>query len=64
MGRAITVGAAPLGPIARSDSRRQVVKRLAELLYEAKGRGGQLVVFPDLALTTFFPRWFMAGARA
>ena len=26
---------------------------------EAKARGSDLVVFPELALTTFFPRWWM-----
>ncbi len=29
------------------------------LLREAKGRGAELVVFPELALTTFFPRWYL-----
>jgi len=59
MARMITVGAAQLGPIARSESRGQVVKRLLGLLGEAHGRGCDLVVFPELALTTFFPRWWM-----
>jgi predicted amidohydrolase len=55
----ITVGAAQLGPIARVDSRGAVVKRLLAHLHEAKARGCDLVVFPELALTTFFPRWWM-----
>jgi N-carbamoyl-D-amino-acid hydrolase len=59
MARMITVGAAQLGPIARHESRSQVVKRLLALLAEAHGRGADLVVFPELALTTFFPRWWM-----
>jgi predicted amidohydrolase len=29
------------------------------MMREASGRGASLVVFPELALTTFFPRWFM-----
>jgi predicted amidohydrolase len=53
------VGAAQLGPIARAESRGEVVKRLLALLHDAKGRGCELVVFPELALTTFFPRWWM-----
>jgi len=57
--RVITVGAAQLGPIQRADSRPQVVKRLLELLHQAKAHGCDLVVFPELALTTFFPRWWM-----
>ena len=59
MARVITVGAAQLGPIARSESRGLVVKRLLDLLGQAQGRGCDLVVFPELALTTFFPRWWM-----
>jgi predicted amidohydrolase len=55
----ITVGAAQLGPIQRADARPQVVKRLLELLHQAKAHGCDLVVFPELALTTFFPRWWM-----
>ena len=47
-----------MGPIARDDGREQVVKRLVSLLHEASEQGCELVVFPELALTTFFPRWF------
>jgi len=57
--RLVTVGAAQLGPIQRADARPQVVKRLVELLHQAKAHGCDLVVFPELALTTFFPRWWM-----
>ena len=59
MARIITVGAAQLGPIARSQTRSQVVDRMLALMNAAKGNGCDLVVFPELALTTFFPRWFM-----
>lgn len=58
MSRIITVGAAQLGPIARSDTRTQVVERMLALMHEAKGNGCDFVVFPELALTTFFPRWY------
>jgi N-carbamoyl-D-amino-acid hydrolase len=57
--RNITVAAAQMGPIARSESRDEVVVRLLALLEEAASRGSELVVFPELALTTFFPRWFI-----
>ena len=60
MARIVTVGAAQLGPIQRADSRQAVVARLIELMREAHGKGARLVVFPELALTTFFPRWYMA----
>jgi hypothetical protein len=57
--RAITVGAAQLGPIGRREQRGAVVKRLLDLLAQAHVQGCELVVFPELALTTFFPRWWM-----
>ncbi|MGA0330701.1 MAG: N-carbamoyl-D-amino-acid hydrolase [Ilumatobacteraceae bacterium] len=56
--RPVGVGAAQLGPIQRDDSRDEVVARLIELLHQAHRRGVELVVYPELALTTFFPRWF------
>ena len=59
MERFLTVAGGQLGPIARNESRQQVVSRLLELMHEAKARGSDIVVFPELALTTFFPRWWM-----
>ncbi|MEE8535085.1 MAG: N-carbamoyl-D-amino-acid hydrolase, partial [Kiloniellales bacterium] len=59
MSRTVKVGAAQLGPIARSESRAEVVARLLELMRQAKSAGCELVVYPELALTTFFPRWLM-----
>lgn len=57
-GRIVRVGAGQLGPIARDESRAHVVKRLTALLEKAADRGVRLVAFPELALTTFFPRWY------
>ena len=57
--RTIVVGAAQLGPVQRTDDRTSVVSRMITLLHEASSRGCDLVVFPELALTTFFPRWFL-----
>ncbi|MFQ5483541.1 MAG: nitrilase-related carbon-nitrogen hydrolase, partial [Nitrospinaceae bacterium] len=59
MARMLTVGAAQLGPISREEPRAAVVDRLIALLAQAGGKGCRLVVFPELALTTFFPRWYM-----
>jgi len=59
MSRLLNVAAAQLGPIQREDSRAIVVKRLIDLLRQAYSRKAELVVFPELALTTFFPRWFV-----
>lgn len=58
MTRIVTVGAAQLGPISRTETRSQVVQRLIALLTLGKQHGCDLVVFPELALTTFFPRWY------
>ncbi|MBD3898244.1 N-carbamoyl-D-amino-acid hydrolase [Halomonas sp. ML-15] len=63
MSRKVIVGAAQLGPIARQETRRQetrrqAVARMIALMRQAHARGVQLVVFPELALTTFFPRWY------
>ncbi|UGV28260.1 N-carbamoyl-D-amino-acid hydrolase [Rhodopseudomonas boonkerdii] len=57
--RVINVAAAQLGPIQRAEGRDQVVKRMLALMDEAKSRGADLIVYPELALTTFFPRWYV-----
>jgi predicted amidohydrolase len=59
MARIVTVGAAQLGPINRSDSREAVVARMLALLAKAAESACDLVVYPELALTTFFPRWYL-----
>ena len=59
MSRIITVGAAQLGPIQKEHTRASAVERLIALLRQASSNGCDLVVFPELALTTFFPRWFV-----
>lgn len=59
MSRTVVVGAAQLGPIEAEHTRAEVVERLLVLLRDGAARGCDLVVFPELALTTFFPRWFV-----
>ncbi|MGI9501899.1 MAG: N-carbamoyl-D-amino-acid hydrolase [Geminicoccaceae bacterium] len=58
MSRVLTIAAAQMGPIARDETRASAVARMLAMLREAKGRGADLLVFPELALTTFFPRWW------
>ncbi len=58
MSRVITVGAAQLGPIEAEHTRADVIERLLVLLRQGAERGCDLVSFPELALTTFFPRWY------
>ncbi len=59
MSRVLTVAAAQMGPVARDETRETVVERLLAMLRKAAGHGAELVVFPELALTTFFPRWWL-----
>jgi N-carbamoyl-D-amino-acid hydrolase len=57
--RIVNVAAAQMGPIQKAESREAVVKRMLALMDEAKTKGADLIVYPELALTTFFPRWYM-----
>ncbi|MBB94829.1 MAG: N-carbamoyl-D-amino-acid hydrolase [Rhodobacteraceae bacterium] len=57
--REIVIGAAQMGPIQKADTREAVVARMIALLDQAAEKGCDLVVFPELTLTTFFPRWWM-----
>jgi len=59
MSRLLTVAAAQMGPIRKEENRESAVTRLCAMMQEASDRGAKLVVFPELALTTFFPRWFI-----
>jgi predicted amidohydrolase len=57
--RSLTIGAGQLGPITRDEPRPLVVERLLERLRRASDRGCDLIACPELALTTFFPRWYV-----
>jgi len=59
MPRPLTIAAGQLGPISRRESRSEIIGRLVALLEEAAGHGVGLVVFPEMALTPFFPRWLI-----
>jgi len=59
MSRKLKAAVAQLGPIHLADARPAVVKRLMALMREAHASGAEFVVFPELALTTFFPRYWM-----
>ena len=51
-----------MGPIARAETREQCVARQVEMMRLARSRGADLVVFPELALTTFFPALVDGGS--
>jgi predicted amidohydrolase len=57
------VGVAQVGGIQPTEGRERVVRRLLALLERAASRGCKLVVFPELTLTTFFPRYWLADPR-
>ena len=61
MARMIRVGGAQLGPILPNEDRSSAVRRMIALLREAAGRGCDVVVFPELALTTFLARRRLAS---
>ena len=56
--RNVRVGAAQMGPIQKADSRESVVARMIGLLDQAAEQSCNFVVFTELGLTTFFPRWY------
>jgi predicted amidohydrolase len=56
MPRILNVAGAQLGPIQKADTRQAVVERMIALM--DKARGADFIVYPELALTTFFPRWY------
>ncbi len=59
MSRIITVGAAQLGPIQTTETRASAVARMIGLMRQAKEHGCDLIVFPEAALTAFFPHWWI-----
>jgi predicted amidohydrolase len=58
MARRLRIAAAQLGPLHLADSRDDATRRLVNLLREAHAMGAKFVVFPELAFTTFFPRYW------
>ncbi|MBX7200481.1 MAG: N-carbamoyl-D-amino-acid hydrolase [Rhodospirillaceae bacterium] len=64
MSRKLALAVAQMGPVHLADGRKKVVGRLLEMLKEAKARSADFVVFPELALTTFFPRYWMSQEEA
>jgi hypothetical protein len=55
MSRRLVLAAAQLGPIQKAEGRDVAVARMVALMEKAARRGAEVVVFPELALTTFFP---------
>lgn len=62
--RSFGLAVAQMGAVHLADNRIAVVARLVKMMKEAKSRNAQFVVFPELALTTFFPRYWMEESEA
>ena len=58
MSRVLRIGGAQMGPIHKADSRQAVVRRMLDCSIRRRPKC-DFVVYPELALTTFFPRWYM-----
>ncbi len=61
MSRVLRVAAAQMGGTQKADTREHTLARMVALLEQAAAQGATLVVFPELAFTTFFPRWLLEG---
>src|SRR2546427_4026063 len=56
MARIVSIAAGQLGPNQESSSREEIVERMLALLDQAKAQGVELVAYPEMALTTYFPK--------
>jgi predicted amidohydrolase len=56
MPRVIRVAAAQVGAVHVDSPREETLKRIIKLVEDAAAKGVKLVVLPETALTTFFPR--------
>src|SRR5882724_1932805 len=56
MPRTMKIAAAQMGPVHRDSTRQDTLSRLIKLLQSASTLDAQLVLFPEAAFTTFFPR--------
>src|SRR5947209_7349879 len=54
--RHIKIAAAQMGPNNEGTSREEIVERMLGLLAEAVREGVELIAYPEMALTTYFPK--------
>ncbi|SLN26355.1 N-carbamoyl-D-amino acid hydrolase [Aquimixticola soesokkakensis] len=53
------IGAAQIGGIQRAETREEVVARMLALMDEAHDKGVTFLAYPEMTLTTFFPRFYV-----
>ncbi|KAK0266675.1 hypothetical protein LTR91_022525 [Friedmanniomyces endolithicus] len=58
----VRLAAAQMGATHRSDPRKKTLERMLELLNDAASQGAEVVLFPEIAFTTFFPRYLIDDA--
>jgi predicted amidohydrolase len=56
MARHVKVAAAQMGPINEGTSREEVVDRMLALLEQAVAEQAEIIAYPEMALTTYFPK--------
>ncbi|KAL4794293.1 carbon-nitrogen hydrolase [Aspergillus venezuelensis] len=59
MARTVRLAAAQMGTTNKWDDRAATLTRMINLLRDAASQGAQIVLFPEIALTTFFPRYLI-----
>lgn len=64
MQASLSVAVAQVGGVQPGQTRAQVVERLIQQLEQAARRSVTFVVFPELTLTTFFPRYWHDDAAS
>lgn len=62
MEREFVMAVVQVGGIQPQEPRSEVVTRLVAMLEQAAAAGAEFVVFPELTLTTFFPRYWSEDA--
>ncbi|CAK3784654.1 N-carbamoyl-D-amino acid hydrolase [Lecanosticta acicola] len=56
MSRKLTLAAAQMGATHLTSSRSETLQRMLKLLQEAASQDAHILLFPEIAFTTFFPR--------
>ncbi|PWY65464.1 carbon-nitrogen hydrolase [Aspergillus eucalypticola CBS 122712] len=59
MPRTVRLAAAQMGTTNKWSSREETLNRMILLLKDAATQGAKLVLFPEIAFTTFFPRYLI-----
>jgi predicted amidohydrolase len=61
--RPLTIAAAQMGPNHLSSTRDSILDRMCALLHQASAQKANLIVYPELAFNTFFPRYLLSSTE-